>query len=367
MLVVKAMLGMTHEEFLKDYWQKRPLFVKRAVPSEFLSLKKPDMLRLAEETHSESRFIKNSNGKFSVNFEPCNSDFESEDPWTVLIQEVESLNEDVYRLKEAFGFIPHWRTDDVMVSFATNGGGVGPHLDNYDVFLIQGEGTRSWRVSEEKVWDPVFLEDCDLQILETFPKHQKFQAEKGDLLYLPPGFAHDGIAKGECMTYSIGFRSPSVADMLVAQTEQICQTLSVADRYCDLDLQLGDPFEIDARAIERVSKVLEPFFNKRDPKKVAAWFGKLVTEPKRLVSASIDESVEDIISALKSGKKLVRHPSARLAYSKSPDLVFANGECLEGTLPKCLLQRVVSVAEISNVSEKEVLSFLLDAGIFELR
>src|SRR5690606_32440789 len=207
--------GISAREFLRDYWQKKPLLIRQAIPDFQNPLSPDELAGLSLEEEVESRLvIEHGDSPWELRRGPFAEDTYQQLPerdWTLLVQAVDQLVPEVAELLQHFRFLPNWRIDDVMISYATDGGGVGPHFDNYDVFLLQAHGRRRWRIGRQK--DKTLRPGLPLKILAAFEPEEEHVLEPGDMLYLPPGWAHDGIAEGECMTYSIGFRSPNGAQL----------------------------------------------------------------------------------------------------------------------------------------------------------
>lgn len=217
---------ITVEEFLRDYWQKRPLLVRSAWPRFLSPLKSEDLINLAQRDDVDSRLILTAGGEYE--WEARFGPFEEDDfnrlgevDWTLLVQEVDRLVPEVSELLKVVPFLPNWRIDDIMVSYATDGGGVGAHIDHYDVFLIQGFGKRKWEIEGAPAESEELVPDLDVRILSEFEPTDTWILEPGDLLYLPPRIAHRGTAVGECLTYSIGCRAPSKKDLVSAFVEHL--------------------------------------------------------------------------------------------------------------------------------------------------
>lgn len=323
--------GLTAREFLRDYWQKKPLLIRQAIP-EFESPLSPDELAgLALEEEIESRLvIEHGEQPWELKRGPFTEDtFQNlpERDWTLLVQAVDQFIPEVAELLDNFRFLPSWRIDDVMISFAAPGGGVGPHFDNYDVFLLQAHGTRRWRIGQMCDADSALLEHADLRILADFQETQEWVLEPGDMLYLPPRLAHFGTAEDDCMTYSIGFRAPSAAEVLTHFTDFLAQFLSDEERYSDADYQpLGDPQQIRHDALDRLKALLAEHMS--DERLLLTWFGQFMTEPRypeRVAGNPIED--HELLEALEQGALLVRNPSARLAWSEVDEdlLLFASG------------------------------------------
>lgn len=323
--------GLSAQQFLRDYWQRKPLLVRQALP-DFVSPVSPDELAgLALEEEIESRLIlEHGDSPWELRRGPFAEDTFSQLPerdWTLLVQAVDQFVPEVAELLEEFRFLPSWRIDDVMVSFATPGGGVGPHFDNYDVFLIQGHGRRRWRVGQMCDGDSALLAHPELRILADFQGTDEWVLEPGDMLYLPPRLAHFGVAEDDCMTYSVGFRAPSAAEVLTHFTDFLAQFLPDEERYSDAGLQpASDPHQIQQDALERLKAMLAEHMG--DERLLLTWFGQFMTEP-RYPELLVGEELADpeLLEALDDGAVLVRNPSARLAWSEI-DLglmLFASG------------------------------------------
>lgn len=324
--------GISAREFLRDYWQKKPLLIRQAIPS-FESPISPDELAgLSLEDEVESRLvIEHGDSPWELRRGPFGEDTYQNLPerdWTLLVQAVDQMVPEVAELIEHFRFLPNWRIDDVMISFAAPGGGVGPHFDNYDVFLLQAHGQRRWRVGQMCDSDSPTLEHADLRILADFQATDEWVLEPGDMLYLPPRLAHFGTAEDACMTYSVGFRAPSAAEVLTHFTDFLAQFLPDEERYSDADLvPVEDSHQIQSDALHRLRTMLTEHMG--DERLLLTWFGQFMTEPRypeRVQGPEIEE--QDLISALADGAILVRNLSARMAWSEVDIglLLFASGQ-----------------------------------------
>lgn len=286
--------GLTPKEFLADYWHKKPLLIKNAIPN-FTGLLSPEELAgLACEDDVHSRIIEEINGVWHAKHGPFDDeDFaklpELPDPnhrWTLLVQSVNHYLPEASELLQQFSFIPHARLDDLMVSYAPDGGGVGPHFDSYDVFLLQGQGKRLWRISEQT--DLSLVEGAPLRILNNFDIAQEWLLEAGDMLYLPPHLAHWGIAVTDngidCMTYSIGFRAPKNQELATEflgfmQDKLNQEALVIEGIYQDADLDLQKhPAEISGNMISKVEKILKRIKWSNDD--ITAFLGTYLSDPK---------------------------------------------------------------------------------------
>lgn len=281
--------GMPPEEFLRDYWQKKPLLVKQAIPD--LPIIDPNELAgYALEKGVESRLIIERPkpeapqlSDWSVIQGPLTGkSFKAlpESHWTLLVQAVNQLNPAIHALLDRFRFIPNWRIDDVMVSYAADKGGVGPHFDYYDVFLLQASGKRHWRLGQACNAASPLRTDTDCKILRTFDTSAEWLVEPGDLLYIPPGLAHWGIAEGECMTYSVGFRAPSYAEILLDYSEEAASMCSQDHRFADPNrLPSNNSGLIAETDLAQVRAILQQSL--LDDEFLASWFGRFMTQPSR--------------------------------------------------------------------------------------
>lgn len=269
--------------FLRDYWQKKPLLIRNPWREWRNPLEPDELAGLACEEGVESRLIGQGDGRWMVEHGPLAEDrfgAMGRSPWTLLVQAVDMHAPQVAALIAPFRFIPNWRIDDVMVSYATDGGGVGAHYDQYDVFLIQGLGRRRWQVGGRCDADtPLMLHD-DLRLLADFRPEAEWVLEPGDILYVPPGVAHDGVAVGDdCMTYSVGFRAPSRSELVEQFCAHVVGRMDDDDRYADPDLTVqANPGEIGAAALARLQAMVADTLN--DPVAFARWFGEYSSEPK---------------------------------------------------------------------------------------
>ena len=369
---------MQPARFLRDYWQKRPLLIRGMFADGVHPISPNDLAGLACEEAALSRIVTcdRKRNRWKLRQGPFReTDFATlgDKNWTLLVQDVDKWDVDVAALLDTFRFVPSWRIDDVMVSYATDGGGVGSHVDNYDVFLIQGLGQRRWRISADPNAPKDFREDTELKLLREFDPTNDWLLGPGDTLYLPPGLAHDGIAIGECMTYSIGMRAPSRAELLLDFAEFIAEPLTEDQRYSDPDLAPArNTHEIDASALARVAAAM-PHFPNVDKSTLANWFGRFIT---RYRSAHIAFASERTLSVdevqrrlLKSG--LLRNPFSRFAWRRNGHgaELFVAGEAWPCSLPFARLltdSRELETAQLAAIAGDsialQVLTALINAG-----
>lgn len=278
--------GISPQVFMKRHWQKKPLLVRQAVPGFKPLLARSQLFELAANEDAQTRMVIQEPGsKPGWRFKHGPFQRRALPPlkqpgWTILVQGVDLHHDRVHALMNEFRFVPDARLDDLMISFATDGGGVGPHYDSYDVFLLQAHGKRRWRIGRQK--DLSLQPDVPLKILANFEPEAEYVLEPGDLLYLPPRYAHDGIAEGECMTYSIGFRIPNRAELARELLQRLAEDAEDAvgvALYRDPDQPAVDqPAEIPARMLEFAQDALQDAL--QDSRALARGLGEYMTEPK---------------------------------------------------------------------------------------
>ncbi|TXJ10477.1 MAG: cupin domain-containing protein [Alicycliphilus sp.] len=274
--------GLSPAQFMRRHWHKKPLLVRQAIAGFKPLLARAELLDLAWRYVVESRFIQDKGGQWVLRHGPLAR--RSLPPlatprWTALVQGVDLHHEGVHALMQQFRFVPEARLDDLMISYATDGGGVGPHFDNYDVFLLQAHGQRRWRIGRQK--DKTLRSGLPLKILAAFEPEEEHVLEPGDMLYLPPGWAHDGIAVGECMTYSIGFRSPNGAQLAHEVLQRMAEGAADEEGAIYRDAQQpavagpgAIPAELQDFARQAVQRALA------QPQALECALGEALTEPK---------------------------------------------------------------------------------------
>ena len=326
------------DTFLREYWQQRPLLIRNPWNAWHNPLEPDELAGLACEGDVESRLVVKSDDSWKLENGPLPAERFGElgeNPWTLLVQAVDHHVPEVAALLECFRFIPNWRVDDVMVSYAEHGGGVGPHFDNYDVFLVQGLGRRRWQIGAACNDATELLPHPDLRLLVDFQPVAEWVLEPGDMLYIPPGIAHDGVAVGDdCMTYSIGFRAPSRGELIAGWAQSLIGELAEDDRYGDPGLSRQDnPGEISAEAIAALHAMVAEKLQDREA--FARWFGQYATAPK---NPEIDWQPEqplgreEVEHRLAEGVPLLRNPATRFSFiGQGADnlTLFVDGEMFE--------------------------------------
>jgi 50S ribosomal protein L16 3-hydroxylase len=336
---------LTAEAFLAEYWQKKPLLIRQAFP-DFVSPLEPDELAgLACRPDVLSRLIQEKGGDYPWQarqgpFEKKDFDALGDSHWTLLVQEVDRHVPAVADLFDQFDFVPHWRKDDVMVSFAANDAGVGPHIDSYDVFLLQGSGRRRWEIAPAGPnWED--REGLDIKMLSNFEPTETYELEPGDMLYLPPGVPHNGVALEPCLTFSFGFLAPSRAEVLRDFADWYEAKYGVI-RYADHDLFSDDqPGLIDTSDINRLLRLIREA--PLETEAVAEWFGAFITQPQRgpIDIVSFEGSFEDFSHDFAASGLWRRHEGVRIAgwVGEHPHL-FVDGKVWEEELPKKLIETI---------------------------
>ncbi len=327
--------GLTAEEFLRDYWQKKPLLVRNAFNEPTCPLSPEELAGLALEEDVEARIIqeKHADGPWHLSAGP----FDEEDflqlpatHWTLLVQQLDAWVPEVNTLKHYFNFIPYWRIDDIMASYAPQGGSVGPHFDYYDVFLIQAEGEREWRIGQHCAPDTERQEGTPLNIIANFEEQERHVLAPGDMLYLPPRLAHYGIAQNRCVTLSVGFRAPSHQQLLEGFMGHLLDKVP-ADRFFeDANRKAATHAgEIDAESIVNMGKILREYLH--DDLQVARWFGTFATEAKNPAILVPDDSFDDAGQLASSQSVLFANEGSRLAWLRTQQgiCLFIDGEPMD--------------------------------------
>src|SRR5687768_11378177 len=314
------------KRFMRQHWQREPLVVRAAFPGFADPLAPREVLALAADPDADARLVQRHGASWSVEHGPFSARRIKQLPsrgWTVLVQDANRFSRAAADLLARFDFIPHARIDDVMVSYAVPGGGVGPHVDSYDVFLLQGRGRRRWRISRQR--NLAFRPGLPLKILEDFVPEQDWVLEAGDMLYLPPGVAHDGVAESECLTWSIGFRAPADAELVAGFLDFLRDRLVPEGQYGDAGAAPARHPGAIPPALERhAARVLGSIRWTRA--EAREFTGRFLTEPKAQVH--FERPARPLARAAFARRGAARgialHPAARLGFSGT--IFFFNGE-----------------------------------------
>jgi len=354
---MKIFNKISADDFFQNYWQKKPLVIRDAI-SNFISPLDPDELAgLACEEEIDSRLILEMGGTkpWEVISGPLSEEILKNLPqsnWSLSVQGVDRLIPDVSKLLSYFKFLPNWLLDDVLVSYAPDKGSVGAHIDNYDVFILQGQGKRRWLLGAKPEFDEKYQEGLDIRLLETFKPELEWELNSGDLLYIPTRFAHHGIAVGECLNYSIGFRAPTDGELIRSFSSWAIENEIVENFFSQSNMSFQQSSsEITQNSLDQLAEHMKVFIESPDFK---LWFGKHITEPKTFLSPLEEElylSKEQLVQKLKSGEVLVPAAGLKRSWINSGEpMLFIEGEKIE--LPKSL--------------NSEILAFLCDSNKIEI-
>jgi len=357
-----APLGMPSQRFLHNFWQKQPLLVRGAFSHFTAPLTPNDLAGLACEELASSRLVLHNkkSDKWILRTGPFNEqDFSTlpKSHWTLLVQDVDKWDNDVAELLAYFRFLPSWRIDDIMISYAVDQGSVGAHVDNYDVFLLQGMGKRRWKISTDPSVPREFRQDTELKLLKQFSPTHEWLLEPGDMLYLPPGVPHHGIAEGECMTFSIGMRAPSYNELFIDFAEFLAEQLPEERRYADPDLLPQNfPGEIDNDTLQRFKRVITTCSN-MDEAQWREWFGAFIT---RYRNAQIPAphsrkiTLPQMKKRVENGKNVHRNPWSRMTFMQTDSgaELYATGHKYECSLH--FAQVITSYKEINSGKIKKI-------------
>ena len=328
--------GISPEQFLSEYWQKKPLLIRQAIPNFACPVSPDELAGLALEPEVESRLIieHGSTSQWELRTGPFEDDAFSSLPethWTLLIQQLDAWVPEINALKSHFNFIPNWRIDDVMASYAPKGGSVGPHFDYYDVFLLQAQGHRRWQLGQQCDEHSPTLEGTPLSILQQFEGTEDWLLQPGDMLYLPPQLAHYGIAQDECITLSIGFRAPTHAQLLDDFSHHILEQDLGSTFYQDADLVAQPcPGEISTQARQKIDAILDQHLN--DPLSRARWlveYSSTLKSTDYLGEAQPEFQAEDLLAILKQGQPIYQNEGSRFVYCNAEGTVLLG---VDGTL-----------------------------------
>ena len=356
--------GLSPQLFMRRNWQKRPLLIRQAIPDAAPLASRAELFKLAARDDVESRMVVQRRDGWTLRKGPLSrrSLPPVEQPgWTLLVQGLDTILDAAHELLSRFRFVPMARLDDLMVSWASDGGGVGPHTDSYDVFLLQLQGRRRWRIAAPG--DYRLQPDVPLKILTNFVPEQEWLLEPGDMLYLPPGWAHDGVAEGECMTASAGFRVPGRAEL---RTE-VLQRMLDASEAPDPDVLYRDSRQPATDAPGRIPEAMHEFVKREvarwlaDPRSMACALGEVLSEPKPQVWFEVGEP-------LVAGQGVQLDRRTRMLYDGQH--VFINGEAFRAAGRDAMLMRrladarSLSAPELAKLGDdaRELLAQWVQAG-----
>ncbi|MCG9493199.1 cupin domain-containing protein [Acinetobacter pittii] len=373
--------GITAEQFLAEYWQKKPLLVRNGLPEIVGLLEPQDVQELALEEHASARLIRQKDrnpNEWHVKSSPLTKgDFQKLPKlWTLLVQAVDHYSFDLSELWKKFPFIPQWRRDDIMVSYAPKGGSVGKHFDFYDVFLVQGHGHRRWQLGQMCDVNTAFVPNQPLKLLPEIDVQFDEVLAPGDLLYVPPGMAHYGVAEDDCLTFSFGFRMPNVAGMMERISDQFSANTLLQNPVVDIARkQMSQIGEINSTELSYLKDLI--LVQLQDSATLDAAIMSYMSEPKYPDNIPEPDEIEadDLQEILTEGYEVLLEPASRLLYTESDGILsfWGNGEALciaETFAPK--LKAIAdgeSLAFDSQFSDIEILenvAYLLNESILML-
>ena len=372
--------GLTAQAFLDQYWQKQPLLIRNAFPEfqdpDFNPLSPDELAGLATEKDIASRLLLGSHpeNNWKVEHGPFKAARFAKLPksnWSLLVSDIEKHLPDFLQFTDYFRFVPDWRIDDLMVSYAPKGGSVGQHTDEYDVFLLQTHGQRRWQI-EEKRSESGCIADLDIKVLEDFNPTQDWVLNPGDMLYLPPGIAHYGVAENDCMTWSFGFRAPSWQFLLQDFSDTIAQNMTEQQRYTDPQhKRQHNPAEISSDSLKAVRQKLASLLQ-MDNKYFADWLGSALSQQACEFPIQEQESLDadSLSEQLHAGRVLMLNPYVRLCFVRTKLAngaayqVYINGDCAELSSPLIEIfsqqRRIALDAQANLTSELDLLQWLSD-------
>tara|TARA_R110001592_G_scaffold177076_2_gene417210 strand:- start:2291 stop:3436 length:1146 start_codon:yes stop_codon:yes gene_type:complete len=366
------------KDFLENFWQQKPLVIRRAFDNATW-IEADELAGLACESEIESRIVLQESRSWKVEHGPFPENRFSTLPkthWTLLVQGVDQWVPDVADILKSFDFLPAWRLDDIMVSYAPVGGTVSQHYDFFDVFLIQGEGSRIWQIGDVCGSHSAYLPDIPVRILKDFEAKMEVTLQPGDMLYIPAKHAHYGVSVEDSVTYSVGFRAPSIRDVVDGVSTAALEHLLEDERFEDGLLSLGaERAEISVDAINHIKAMLLKVVS--DESLIRSWLGQYVTERKYPEHEVLPSDLDDYFERLQEGESLIKHPSARFAYvvrDERKAILFVDGEeyLSSVALAKYIsnqyeLDSDILIKLLSSEQDKKVVEALILAGalVFE--
>lgn len=355
--------GLDAQQFLNDYWQKKPLLIKQAFPDFETPISPDELAGLSLEEDTTPRLITcDKAGHYHLENGPFDEDRFTrliDNDWSLLVTDVEKHLPDMADYLRPFQFIPNWRIDDLMISYAPEGASVGAHVDEYDVFLLQASGQRRWIIDASDNPDLSLIQDATLKLLSNFVASDTYELEPGDMLYLPPGMPHHGIAISEnCTTWSVGFRAPTIADTVHAMAELIADKLE-NQRYRDPALTIAEPGKIDQASLDAFKRLWVEATRVED-KDIANMIGRLLTVP------AVDIERDQLNEQDMPNNLWQKHSFSRFAYTEDAGktTLYADGDAMDcsNSFAKSLCNnQPVSAVELRG-ADAQALTTLIDQG-----
>jgi len=361
---------LSPQDFLENVWQQQPLVVRQAFPGFESPVSADELAGLSCEPGINSRIVIEKGGKhpWQTLYGPMDEAVFQGLPathWSLLVNDVEKHLPQLVWIVDQFRFIPEWCVDDLMISYAPEGGSVGPHLDQYDVFILQAQGHRHWRLHSREVAEDNQMPDTDMRIQKDFEAEQEWLLAPGDLIYIPPGVSHYGVATDECLSFSIGFRTATHAEMLQDFIEYISRDLPAEATFRDPSLVVQQhPNEITAAAIDTVREILKGYLQPDHPE-LHRWFGHFISDVKTDVIPESGQVIADFNHLVATHRVLARHPASRYAFSRrgSRALLFIDGDDFDVSTDfaeALCAHREVAVQSLAGIISTEEQQLLLD-------
>ncbi len=364
--------GLSAEEFLAEYWQKKPLVIRNALPDFACPVSPEELGGLALEEGVESRLILENGGDWVLKtgpFEEADLTSLPDTHWTLLVQEANKHIPEFALLQERFNFLPNWRLDDVMVSFAPEYGTVGPHADNYDVFLIQGPGSRRWQLSYQDCGPEQLIPGLPVRILADFEPEEEYILNEGDILYLPPGVVHHGVSLNDAITISVGYRAPAVAELAAAYCADTVSRIDTELFYSDRNIEPREqPGLITGKELERLRHELRAALVRGDDE-LDRWFASFTTDVKPghyLPEPEEAITTDALLELLNEYGELWRSEYARFAYieQQGNTLLYVAGEEIPLADDLAFAAPLLSGQRVFGI--EELLPHLASAGFADL-
>ncbi len=370
--IINPLGNMSAKTFMDEYWQKKPLLIRQAFADFKTPISADELAGLACEEEVNSRIVMEKDGDYPwfPMFGPMSDEIYASMPkthWSLIVNDLEKYIPELSWIIDSFRFIPEWRLDDLMISYAADQGSVGPHIDLYDVFIMQGEGKRRWQINSQPVSEDNQVKETPLRIQKDFESEEEWIMEPGDMLYLPPGIQHYGVSLGESLSYSIGFRATSHADIVNEFIGYITQNLSTDLTYHDPEQKIQEySNEIKPDALQRITEIFKEYLQPEHPE-LKRWFGRFVSDTKADVLIAPEQKLcsVDELQELAKTTTLSRHPASRFAFSENANdaLLFVDGEDYEVALEFARLlckQRQLNINEIVNLASKTEMLLIVD-------
>ena len=362
--------GFDRSEFIQQYWQKKPCLIRQAIPDFQSPISPEELAGLACEDEVHSRLIieKDRDSPWELSYGPFQEEVFlalPETHYSLLVSECEKWIPGLADLIDQFRFIPDWRIDDLMVSYAPPGGSVGPHSDEYDVFLLQALGKRKWQYSDSRVDNPALIPGLDLAIMRDFRADQEAILSPGDMLYLPPGIAHHGVAVDACLTFSIGFRAPTTIEVLESFTLELDRQALASKRYTDPDLEVSrHRAEITQQEIDRFRAMVLSAMEQPEQLWVDS-VGKLLSDS--MVDGKDPDSPPAHPHGLFKNNWMINPDSRMLYYRGDSDITFyCNGQRYKLPNSDLVIEFIQNLCELRFVSAESIVTCRKQKPLIEM-